>query len=193
MYDLDLTTTVSSYEILPPRELSGFRYEKGKVLLMVGNSYLIIIIRNSRELFAFSSLLRVYSIYYQDLLYVQTETRKIYSSINDMVHLLCFCGMLTILALENNQCIRKVLTRISWISWPLESYFYIFSVEATRILSIRFPLQQQRLGGPQGMTIDWKPPGSPSSFLVKRVLRLDIPVDRYPNVSLWKSLFLPLT
>ncbi|KAG6433517.1 hypothetical protein SASPL_105131 [Salvia splendens] len=42
---------------------------------------------------------------------------------------------------------------------------------------------EQMLGGPQGMTIDWKPPGSPSSFLVKRVLRLDIPVDRYPNFN----------
>lgn len=59
------------------------------------------------------------------------------------------------------------------------------------VLSIGFPLQQ-RLGGPQGMTIDWKPPGSPSSFLVKRVLRLDIPVERYPNVSLWKSPLLGL-
>lgn len=45
-------------------------------------------------------------------------------------------------------------------------------------------LLKQRLSGPQGMTIDWKPPGSPSSFLMKRVLRLDIPVDRHPNVSL---------
>lgn len=47
-----------------------------------------------------------------------------------------------------------------------------------------FSFQQRIGGGPQGMTMDWKPPGSPSSFLVKRVLRLDIPVDRYPNVSL---------
>ena len=52
----------------------------------------------------------------------------------------------------------------------------------------RCSILQHMLGGPQGMTIDWKPPGSPSSFLVKRVLRLDIPVDRYPNVSLWNSL-----
>lgn len=59
------------------------------------------------------------------------------------------------------------------------------------VLSIGFPLQQ-RLGGPQGMTIDWKPPGSPSSFLVKRVLRLDIPVERYPTVSLRKSPLLRL-
>ncbi|KAL7113783.1 hypothetical protein ABFS83_04G077900 [Erythranthe nasuta] len=43
---------------------------------------------------------------------------------------------------------------------------------------------EQRLGGgPQGMTMDWKPPGSPSSFVVKRILRLDIPVDRYPNFN----------
>ncbi|KAK4492133.1 hypothetical protein RD792_002930, partial [Penstemon davidsonii] len=45
-------------------------------------------------------------------------------------------------------------------------------------------IQQERLGGPQSMTIDWQSaPGSPSSFLAKRVLRLDIPVDRYPNFN----------
>lgn len=34
------------------------------------------------------------------------------------------------------------------------------------------------------MTNDWQAaPGSPSSFLVKRILRLDIPVGNYPNVS----------
>ncbi|KAK4370287.1 hypothetical protein RND71_009762 [Anisodus tanguticus] len=44
--------------------------------------------------------------------------------------------------------------------------------------------QEQRLGGPQGMPIDWQAtPGSPSSFVVKRVLRLDIPVERYPNFN----------
>ncbi|XP_060216480.1 KH domain-containing protein At3g08620-like isoform X1 [Lycium barbarum] len=44
--------------------------------------------------------------------------------------------------------------------------------------------QEQRLGGRQGMPIDWQAtPGSPSSFVVKRVLRLDIPVERYPNFN----------
>ncbi|XP_009617855.1 KH domain-containing protein At3g08620 isoform X2 [Nicotiana tabacum] len=44
--------------------------------------------------------------------------------------------------------------------------------------------QEQRLGVPQGRPIDWQAsPGSPSSFVVKRVLRLDIPVDRYPNFN----------
>ena len=43
---------------------------------------------------------------------------------------------------------------------------------------------EQRIGGPQGMTMDWQAaPGSPSSYIVKRVLRLEIPVDSYPNVS----------
>lgn len=51
------------------------------------------------------------------------------------------------------------------------------------LISLKFILQQ-RLGVPQGRPIDWQAsPGSPSSFLVKRILRLDIPVDRYPNVS----------
>ncbi|CAN4128347.1 unnamed protein product [Withania somnifera] len=44
--------------------------------------------------------------------------------------------------------------------------------------------QEQRLGRLQGMPIDWlAPPGSPSSFVVKRVLQLDIPVERYPNFN----------
>lgn len=34
------------------------------------------------------------------------------------------------------------------------------------------------------MTNDWQAaPGSPSSYIVKRILRLDIPVGNYPNVS----------
>lgn len=43
----------------------------------------------------------------------------------------------------------------------------------------------QRLSGPPGMTMDWQgAPASPSSYTVKRILRLEIPVDTYPNVSL---------
>lgn len=34
------------------------------------------------------------------------------------------------------------------------------------------------------MTMDWQSaPASPSSYTVKRILRLEIPVDTYPNVS----------
>ena len=41
----------------------------------------------------------------------------------------------------------------------------------------------QRLSGPPGMTMDWQgAPASPSSYTVKRILRLEIPVDTYPNV-----------
>lgn len=41
----------------------------------------------------------------------------------------------------------------------------------------------QRLSGPPGMTMDWQgAPASPSSYTVKRILRLEIPVDNYPNV-----------
>ncbi|XP_027112773.1 KH domain-containing protein At3g08620-like [Coffea arabica] len=40
------------------------------------------------------------------------------------------------------------------------------------------------LGGPDEMTIDWQSAGgNPSSYVAKRVLRLDIPVDRYPNFN----------
>ncbi|KAJ4797780.1 RNA-binding KH domain-containing protein [Rhynchospora pubera] len=45
-------------------------------------------------------------------------------------------------------------------------------------------LQQERLGIPQGMTMDWQaPPPSPNSYLVKKILRLEIPVDAYPNFN----------
>ncbi|PNT08596.1 hypothetical protein POPTR_013G159800v4 [Populus trichocarpa] len=44
-------------------------------------------------------------------------------------------------------------------------------------------LQHERLG-PQGMSIDWQAaPASPSSHIVKQILRLDIPVDSYPNFN----------
>ncbi|XP_010509148.1 PREDICTED: KH domain-containing protein At2g38610 [Camelina sativa] len=46
-------------------------------------------------------------------------------------------------------------------------------------------LSQERLsGGTPGMTMDWQgAPGSPSSYTVKRILRLEIPVDNYPNFN----------
>ncbi|XP_038686833.1 KH domain-containing protein At2g38610-like isoform X1 [Tripterygium wilfordii] len=45
-------------------------------------------------------------------------------------------------------------------------------------------LPQERLSGPTGMTMDWQgAPASPSSYTVKRILRLDIPVDSYPNFN----------
>ncbi|KAJ6790700.1 KH domain-containing protein SPIN1-like [Iris pallida] len=45
-------------------------------------------------------------------------------------------------------------------------------------------LQQERLGLPQGMAMDWQgAPASPSSYFVKKILRLEIPVDTYPNFN----------
>ncbi|XP_077214454.1 KH domain-containing protein SPIN1-like [Tasmannia lanceolata] len=45
-------------------------------------------------------------------------------------------------------------------------------------------LHQERLGVPQGMTMDWQgAPASPNSYLVKKILRLEIPVDTYPNFN----------
>ncbi|CAH2058805.1 unnamed protein product [Thlaspi arvense] len=45
-------------------------------------------------------------------------------------------------------------------------------------------LTQERLSGTPGMTMDWQgAPGSPSSYTVKRILRLEIPVDSYPNFN----------
>ncbi|XP_009355253.1 KH domain-containing protein At3g08620 [Pyrus x bretschneideri] len=41
-----------------------------------------------------------------------------------------------------------------------------------------------RMGGPQGMNMEWQvAPSSPSSYIVKRILRLDIPVDSFPNFN----------
>ncbi|KAI0501822.1 hypothetical protein KFK09_016767 [Dendrobium nobile] len=45
-------------------------------------------------------------------------------------------------------------------------------------------LQQERWGFPQGMSMDWQgAPPSPSSYFVKKILRLDVPVDSYPNFN----------
>ncbi|GFP99784.1 kh domain-containing protein at2g38610 [Phtheirospermum japonicum] len=45
-------------------------------------------------------------------------------------------------------------------------------------------MTQQRMGVHHGMTMDWQgAPASPSSYNVKRILRLDIPVDNYPNFN----------
>lgn len=45
-------------------------------------------------------------------------------------------------------------------------------------------LHHERLSGPPGMTMDWQgAPASPSSYTVKRILRLEIPVDAYPNFN----------
>ncbi|KAG9443351.1 hypothetical protein H6P81_014691 [Aristolochia fimbriata] len=45
-------------------------------------------------------------------------------------------------------------------------------------------LPQERLRLAQGMTMDWQgAPASPSSYIVKKILRLEIPVDTYPNFN----------
>lgn len=41
----------------------------------------------------------------------------------------------------------------------------------------------QRFAGAQGFSVDWQTPIVPSSPIVKRILRLDIPKDTYPNVT----------
>lgn len=48
----------------------------------------------------------------------------------------------------------------------------------------------QRLSGPPGMSMDWQgAPASPSSYTVKKILRLEIPVDTYPNVSAYVFIY----
>ncbi|XP_022853279.1 KH domain-containing protein At2g38610-like [Olea europaea var. sylvestris] len=45
-------------------------------------------------------------------------------------------------------------------------------------------LPQERLSGPTGMIMDWQgAPASPSSYTVKRIVRLEIPVENYPNFN----------
>ncbi|CAL5422903.1 unnamed protein product [Camellia sinensis] len=46
-------------------------------------------------------------------------------------------------------------------------------------------IPQERLSGPPGMTMDWQGSlaASPSSYTVKRILRLEIPVDTFPNFN----------
>ncbi|XP_024975293.1 KH domain-containing protein At3g08620-like isoform X1 [Cynara cardunculus var. scolymus] len=47
------------------------------------------------------------------------------------------------------------------------------------------PLQYEGFGGQQGLSIDHQnaAPASPSSLLTKRLLRLDVPVDIFPNFN----------
>ncbi|KAL1193787.1 KH domain-containing protein [Cardamine amara subsp. amara] len=46
------------------------------------------------------------------------------------------------------------------------------------------PLPPERISGPHGMAMEWQgAPASPSSYTVKRILRLDLPVDTYPTFN----------
>lgn len=43
---------------------------------------------------------------------------------------------------------------------------------------------EQRLAGAQGLNMDWQaPPAVPSSHIVKKILRLDIPMESYSNLN----------
>lgn len=66
--------------------------------------------------------------------------------------------------------------------WSL--YLCIIFLPALRWLFCVGLLFEQRFGAPRGMTMDWQSaPPSPSSYIVKKILRLEIPVDTYPNVN----------
>ncbi|XP_058743257.1 KH domain-containing protein At3g08620-like [Vicia villosa] len=44
--------------------------------------------------------------------------------------------------------------------------------------------QQERICGAPGLAMDWQgTPASPNSYNIKRILRLEIPVDTYPNFN----------
>ncbi|XVE80699.1 hypothetical protein DITRI_Ditri15bG0001900 [Diplodiscus trichospermus] len=66
---------------------------------------------------------------------------------------------------------------------PMASSKLMANVSGTG-LGVLNSLPQERLSGPPGMTMDWQgAPASPSSYTVKRILRLEIPVDMYPNFN----------
>lgn len=45
-------------------------------------------------------------------------------------------------------------------------------------------LPPERMVGPHGMAMEWQgAPASPSAYTVKRILRLDLPVDTFPNFN----------
>ncbi|KAK9755376.1 hypothetical protein RND81_01G020700 [Saponaria officinalis] len=49
---------------------------------------------------------------------------------------------------------------------------------------VRNGMHQERMSGPPGMPMDWQgAPASPSAYTVKRIMRLEIPVDAYPNFN----------
>ncbi|XP_002533340.2 KH domain-containing protein At2g38610 isoform X2 [Ricinus communis] len=65
---------------------------------------------------------------------------------------------------------------------PMASSEILASNRGTSIMGWN-GLPQERLGA-QGMNVDWQAaPASPSSYIVKKILRLDIPVDSYPNFN----------
>ena len=65
----------------------------------------------------------------------------------------------------------------------LNSLMFLLT-EVVWLLRFPFVCYMQRLSGPPGMAMDWQgAPPSPSSYTVKRILRLEIPVDAYPTVS----------
>ncbi|KAF3685606.1 KH domain-containing protein [Capsicum annuum] len=66
------------------------------------------------------------------------------------------------------------------IFYPIASEdAYLFDLE-TRISMYLW----QRLSGASGMSMDWHgAPASPSSYTVKRILRLEIPLETYPNFN----------
>ncbi|XP_043702751.1 KH domain-containing protein At3g08620-like isoform X1 [Telopea speciosissima] len=66
---------------------------------------------------------------------------------------------------------------------PMSSSNFMPNVGGTG-LNVWNSFQHERLGGAQGMSMDWQGVrASPSSHVVKKILRLEIPVDSYPNFN----------
>ncbi|CAL0334760.1 unnamed protein product [Lupinus luteus] len=66
----------------------------------------------------------------------------------------------------------------------MRSPSYMASPEITPNFSGWNSLSHERLAGLQGLNLDWQTaPAVPNSHIVKKILRLDIPKDSYPNFN----------
>ncbi|KAF1895046.1 hypothetical protein Lal_00022543 [Lupinus albus] len=66
----------------------------------------------------------------------------------------------------------------------MQSPSYMASPEITPNFSSWNSLSHERLAGLQGLNLDWQTaPAVPNSQIVKKILRLDIPKDSYPNFN----------
>lgn len=66
---------------------------------------------------------------------------------------------------------------------------YILYTTSKEVHHLNTNAFDQRVGVPQG-AMGWQgPPQSPSSYIVKKILRLEVPTETYPNVCFHLSYF----
>ena len=86
------------------------------------------------------------------------------------------------------------LCRVFWlnncIKWFVFSSLYHIFLCWLLLIFLPFPeiILEKRLGFPQEVAMNWQGTSTfPSSCIVKKILRLEIPVDAYPNVCIFYS------